>query len=166
MKNGIWPCLTSSPSLHTPIEVTSPAGGPNTPPKELCDQTADLDGPNSATWWWAMGTRSLQQPHRGACRDSTMWPLSSYCTSGAPAHIISDLLSQIPKAAAAFSFQEAQEATRRPHVLLLQVSAPPKTHLPLHSLPITSFVISVYFFLPNESLIWQRCFLFFPLLTS
>jgi len=50
IQSGIWPFVTSSskPS-YTNKEVTSPAGALNTPPKELCDQTVALGGPNSAT---------------------------------------------------------------------------------------------------------------------
>jgi len=76
-----------------------------------------------------------------------------------PDHITPALPSQIPKVAAAQeqglrrTKKGTAKATRRPCVFLLQVSVPPRSHLPSHSLPITSFVISVYFFLPKESLI-------------
>lgn len=68
--------------------------------------------------------------------------------SGAPAHITPDLLSQIPKAAAVFSFQEPQKATRRPRVLLTGFC--PSKVSPTFAQPSHHLICYLSLFLPSQ----------------
>lgn len=114
MQNGIWPCVASSskPS-HTSREVTSPRQEPLT----LYQQSYVI----RPQLWVAPTQQCHSKPRapgayrnpRSACRDSTMWQVSSYCTLETPAHITPALFSQIPKVAAALFLQESQKDKER-----------------------------------------------------